>query len=99
MQNLFSWDVGELGFPEPDLMIVHQVSPSHPRKPLELYGFPPWQIRLTEIRYANYFLCSYSSQLTDYIAPPLAILETVRCRNGGMLKILSFSMRLTSEKP
>ncbi|CAL1695669.1 unnamed protein product [Somion occarium] len=44
---------GELGFPEPDLMIVHQVSPSHPRKPLELYGFPPWQIRLTEIRHTR----------------------------------------------
>lgn len=31
-------------------MIVHQISTSYnDRTPLELYGFPPWQMRLTEI--------------------------------------------------
>ncbi|KAF7320391.1 DUF2235 domain-containing protein [Mycena kentingensis (nom. inval.)] len=33
----------------PDFMIVHHLN-STPQ-PLELYGFPPWQIRLTEIHY------------------------------------------------
>ncbi|KAI0082291.1 hypothetical protein K474DRAFT_1655664 [Panus rudis PR-1116 ss-1] len=42
---------GEHGFPSPDLMIVHDMSNSHYRKPLELRSFPPWQIRLTEFHY------------------------------------------------
>jgi len=41
---------GDRGLPSPDFMIVHNVLPSSRRqkKPLELYGFPPWQITLTE---------------------------------------------------
>ncbi|OCH96095.1 hypothetical protein OBBRIDRAFT_883365 [Obba rivulosa] len=43
---------GEHGFPPPDLMIVHSLTQRKQYKvPLELYGFPPWQIRLTEIYY------------------------------------------------
>ncbi|EPQ60682.1 hypothetical protein GLOTRDRAFT_135325 [Gloeophyllum trabeum ATCC 11539] len=41
---------GPQGFPAPDLIMVHYVSqPTQDPAPLELYGFPPWQIRLTEI--------------------------------------------------
>ncbi|EMD42111.1 hypothetical protein CERSUDRAFT_79718 [Gelatoporia subvermispora B] len=41
---------GEHGFPPPDLMIVRSLTPrKHYKVPLELHGFPPWQIRLTEI--------------------------------------------------
>jgi len=41
---------GDRGLPSPDFMIVHNIFPSTRRqtKPLELYGFPPWQITLTE---------------------------------------------------
>jgi len=41
---------GDRGLPSPDFMIIHNVFPStrRQRKPLELYGFPPWQITLTE---------------------------------------------------
>ncbi|KAH7904343.1 hypothetical protein BJ138DRAFT_1238818 [Hygrophoropsis aurantiaca] len=43
-------DVLEEVLPSPDFMIVHHVSPTrHPRPSLELHGFPPWQITLTEI--------------------------------------------------
>jgi len=36
--------------PSPDLMIVHPLSSSHYNQtPLELHGYPPWHIRLTEI--------------------------------------------------
>lgn len=43
---------GEHGFPPPDLMIVHSLTPrKYYKVPLELHGFPPWQIRLTEIYY------------------------------------------------
>ncbi|KAH9950394.1 hypothetical protein B0H21DRAFT_723256 [Amylocystis lapponica] len=43
---------GENGFPSPDLMIVHDICPRGSYKtPLELHGFPPWQIRLTEFFY------------------------------------------------
>ncbi|ETW86874.1 hypothetical protein HETIRDRAFT_377501 [Heterobasidion irregulare TC 32-1] len=46
---------GEHGFAPPDLMIVHHVTtPRLRRTPLELYGFPPWQIRLTEIHHDGY---------------------------------------------
>jgi dehydrodolichyl diphosphate syntase complex subunit NUS1 len=42
---------GDTGFPAPDLVIVHHCSPSKRSKmPLELHGFPPWQIRLSEIQ-------------------------------------------------
>lgn len=39
----------EGGLPSPDFMIVHHVYPQDPQPPLELHGFPPWQIALTEI--------------------------------------------------
>ncbi|KAG0708816.1 hypothetical protein DFH29DRAFT_889152 [Suillus ampliporus] len=39
----------EGGLPSPDFMIVHHVYPQDPQPPLELHGFPPWQITLTEI--------------------------------------------------
>ncbi|KZT72837.1 hypothetical protein DAEQUDRAFT_754878 [Daedalea quercina L-15889] len=39
---------GDGGFPEPDLILVHHLHPSHTSDLLELHGFPPWQIRLTE---------------------------------------------------
>lgn len=39
----------EGGLPSPDFMIVHHVHPQDPHPPLELHGFPPWQIALTEI--------------------------------------------------
>ncbi|KZT30530.1 hypothetical protein NEOLEDRAFT_1144159 [Neolentinus lepideus HHB14362 ss-1] len=53
--NLSTGDIncvleGPHGFPSPDLMVVHYVSkPKQNPLPLELHGFPPWQIRLTEI--------------------------------------------------
>ena len=41
---------GDGGLDAPDLMIVHHVTcPARQRPPLEMYGFPPWQTRLTEI--------------------------------------------------
>lgn len=39
---------GPVGFPEPELMLIHHVSREHLDLPLELHGFPPWQLRLTE---------------------------------------------------
>jgi dehydrodolichyl diphosphate syntase complex subunit NUS1 len=39
----------EGGLPSPDFMIVHHVCTQDPPPPLELHGFPPWQIALTEI--------------------------------------------------
>ncbi|GJE86181.1 hypothetical protein PsYK624_022610 [Phanerochaete sordida] len=46
---------GESGFTCPDLMIVHQVTPhKYPKNVLELHGFPPWQMSLTEFYYSEY---------------------------------------------
>jgi len=41
---------GDRGLPSPDFMIIHNIFPSLRRRkqPLELHGFPPWQITLTE---------------------------------------------------
>ncbi|KAH8100662.1 hypothetical protein BXZ70DRAFT_167614 [Cristinia sonorae] len=41
---------GERGLSPPDLMIVHDMASSRRQRPLELHGFPPWQMRLTEFR-------------------------------------------------
>ncbi|KAF8065387.1 hypothetical protein FPV67DRAFT_182281 [Lyophyllum atratum] len=38
------------GLSSPDAMIIHYTDPLHrDRTPLELHGYPPWHIRLTEI--------------------------------------------------
>lgn len=38
------------GLSSPDFMIIHPINPlQYNRTPLELHGFPPWHIRLTEI--------------------------------------------------
>jgi len=43
---------GKHGLSSPDFMIVHPISPSkYNQTALEIHGFPPWQIRLTEIYY------------------------------------------------
>jgi len=41
---------GDRGLPSPDLMIIYNISPSlrQRKQPLELHGFPPWQITVTE---------------------------------------------------
>jgi len=41
---------GQQGLPSPDLMIVHHISRSQRNQAsLELHGFPPWQVQLTEL--------------------------------------------------
>ena len=43
--------LGDRGYGPPDLMIIHNVTvPRRQSTPLELYSFPPWQVRLTEIQ-------------------------------------------------
>ena len=38
-------------FPPPDLLLVHHFKPTGVLEPpLELDGFPPWQVRLTEMQ-------------------------------------------------
>ncbi|RDX42615.1 hypothetical protein OH76DRAFT_1410958 [Lentinus brumalis] len=50
IQDLNAILEGEHGFPSPDLMIVHRKPPAGQlRSSVELGGFPPWQMRLTEI--------------------------------------------------
>jgi len=57
-------EAGRDGLPPPDFMIVHPLSPStYHRAPLELYGFPPWQIRLTEV-YLNRYHKRHKTWLT-----------------------------------
>jgi len=46
---------GQHGLQPPDFMIVHHIYTSYnDRAPLELYGFPPWQMRLTEMFHNRY---------------------------------------------
>lgn len=46
--TFIKFTAGTHGFACPDLMIIHDLTPSFPSKALELDGFPPWHIRLTE---------------------------------------------------
>ncbi|KAL0951251.1 hypothetical protein HGRIS_007969 [Hohenbuehelia grisea] len=49
---------GEQGFPPPDLLITPpRASHTGAELPLELYGFPPWQMRLTEISRGKFDTC------------------------------------------
>lgn len=53
---------GGRGLPSPDFMIIYNIFPSLRRRkqPLELYGFPPWQITLTEFHdCSEYFPLSW----------------------------------------
>jgi dehydrodolichyl diphosphate syntase complex subunit NUS1 len=52
---------GEYGFTGPDLMIVHSLTNSN--APLELDGFPPWQLRLTELYHTKFHRSSSVSDL------------------------------------
>jgi len=47
---------GDHGLSAPDFMILHAFDPrtSQRKVPLELYNFPPWQIRLTEIHHSRF---------------------------------------------
>lgn len=84
--DVFQLSASELGLllegylPPPDLMIVHSIGKTKsPTPPLELHGFPPWQIMLTEFHYS----CpGEGSKLTDIELPhtPALISETVFCR-------------------
>ncbi|EJF66768.1 hypothetical protein DICSQDRAFT_75790 [Dichomitus squalens LYAD-421 SS1] len=55
IQQLHEILEGEYGFPSPDLMIVHRKPPAGQlRSPVEVTGFPPWQMHLTEIHWTTY---------------------------------------------
>lgn len=58
VQDLNAILEGDRGLPSPDLLIQYNVFPSlrQRRQPLELYGFPPWQITLTEFHDCNEYL-------------------------------------------
>ena len=47
-QGVMIW-LDEDGLSSPDFMIVHPIGPDPSTSALELHGFPPWHIRLTEI--------------------------------------------------
>ncbi|KAA1471537.1 hypothetical protein DENSPDRAFT_837548 [Dentipellis sp. KUC8613] len=67
---------GDHGFPPPDLMVVHHLSPSKRRRtPLELYGFPPWQIRLSEIYHNDLvgFKWPFLSFITRRVQKPYSV--------------------------
>ncbi|KAI0788477.1 hypothetical protein C8Q75DRAFT_807689 [Abortiporus biennis] len=66
---------GEHGFSSPDLMIVHNLTPSPVPKTLELEGFPPWQMRLTEICYNNPRLSWWNSAFGRVTSPPFPLQE------------------------
>ncbi|KZS95996.1 hypothetical protein SISNIDRAFT_548117 [Sistotremastrum niveocremeum HHB9708] len=55
IQSLDSIMTGEAGFPSPDLLLVHNTARSSHDEPLALHGFPPWQIRLTELHHNTFY--------------------------------------------
>ncbi|KAL4070903.1 hypothetical protein J3A83DRAFT_4188803 [Scleroderma citrinum] len=66
------------GLPPPDLMVVHSLAPPQlVSQPLELCGFPPWQIMLTEFHYTH-----PEDLIESKPSPrnPILISETAFCR-------------------
>jgi len=56
------------GLVPPDFMIVHSINPPDAEAPLELHGFPPWHIRLTEIHQSHVqHRCRTNSGMLDEI--------------------------------
>ncbi|KAG2154795.1 hypothetical protein DEU56DRAFT_770364 [Suillus clintonianus] len=68
----------EGGLPSPDFMIVHHVYPQNPQPPLELHGFPPWQIALTEIH--RTITHDVAPLKYSYNSMPFMITEEAFCR-------------------
>jgi len=67
VNSLESYLEGKDGLSPPDFMIIHPVHPSkYHRTPIELHGYPPWQIRLTEI-YCNRFRKQYEGRLMWFL--------------------------------
>ncbi|KAI0932120.1 hypothetical protein AcW1_000669 [Taiwanofungus camphoratus] len=74
---------GEAGLPSPDLMIIHPFSlPKCRNTALELYGFPPWQIRLTEFHYHEPAKWSWRKHLASNISCSYRLLEEVEFRQA-----------------
>ncbi|KIK70941.1 hypothetical protein GYMLUDRAFT_52117 [Collybiopsis luxurians FD-317 M1] len=66
---------GQNGLSPPDFMIIHPVHPSkYHRSPIELHGYPPWQVRLTEI-YCNRYRKQYEARLMWFL--PLHVSSTL----------------------
>ncbi|KAK7064262.1 DUF2235 domain-containing protein [Favolaschia claudopus] len=62
---------GPYSLSDPEFMIVHHLCPSTaPSFPLELFGFPPWQMRLTEI-YLHISHCCPTQSLLKWLEPTL----------------------------
>ncbi|KAH7880811.1 uncharacterized protein C8R40DRAFT_284984 [Lentinula edodes] len=67
VNNLESYLEEKNGLAPPDFMIIHPVHPSkYHRSPIGLHGYPPWQIRLTEI-YCNRFRKQYEARLMWFL--------------------------------
>ncbi|KAJ4486076.1 hypothetical protein J3R30DRAFT_3281846, partial [Lentinula aciculospora] len=67
VNNFESYLEGKNGLSPPDFMIIHPIHPSkYHRSPIELHGYPPWQIRLTEI-YCNRFRKQYEARLMWFL--------------------------------
>jgi len=59
---------GRYGLQSPDFIIVHRICPFQDyRIPLELYGFPPWQMGLSEIFHNRYPHSIWSSPSTTLL--------------------------------
>lgn len=67
---------GERGFSPPELMIVYDIFPITSQKVLELHGFPPWQMRLTEIYHSENLVTSRWKRDEALLGPvPIAMAE------------------------
>lgn len=73
---------GDRGLPSPDFMLVHNVFPSLRRRkqPLELHGFPPWQITLTEFHDCSEYAPLPWPWAGDTLRGPEPLSETSFCR-------------------
>ncbi|GBE77997.1 Dehydrodolichyl diphosphate syntase complex subunit Nus1 [Sparassis crispa] len=94
-QLLVSLLEGDDGFPSPDLAIVHYITPGRLHLfPMELHGFPPWQMRLTEFYFDGHF-CTDVAHLLPGIPGngPCSPLEEIEFRRA-LDKFASAEMRL-----
>lgn len=84
---------GEYGFPQPDLMMIHHVTPQRrPKHVLEFHGFPPWQMSLTEFFYTEYPSAWWNSWRRESRCSYVPLTEEDVCR--ALDQFSSAEMRL-----
>ncbi|KAG6862357.1 hypothetical protein C0995_011797 [Termitomyces sp. Mi166 len=91
LENLLEFDHT---LSSPDVLIAHPLDPQQdPSSPLELHGYPPWQIRLTEIYHNKPDYSIFRPRITERSPTPTYIPLTEDAFNRALDEYAAAEMR------